>query len=303
MQWTYSSTLPEHPNNTVRFLELITPVTSQTTKTDFVIPAKDPRSHILHLAIKKVAHYCGSHLGLIHIVHDIHPGLKLDDLPHLKRYKRIIRLIHSSQYVSRRTFESAYARNCSLPTCRQNWYWQQFLKLLSFRIPDISSHIVIWDADTVLCSRIDFFLNQLPIVMRSNAEYHIPYYQTFNKLMGTNVYPPFSFVSQYSPCFKSELVDIYNFINLRARKEPSLESFTDEHLFMCFILSSLVAPQNGSSFSEYETISLFRIITLRPFLITTKRNFRHGSYLPLPFWVLSPILQSLGYSSITFENQ
>ena len=71
---------------------------------------------------------------------------------------------------------------------RLSWYYQQILKI-SFALNFVSlrkKNIIIWDADTIILKKINFFQNHFSIKYGSLFEFHRPYYKTNEGIIGKN---------------------------------------------------------------------------------------------------------------------
>ncbi len=126
---------------------------------------------------------------------------------------------------------------------RAGWYLQQFLKLnfgFYARVP----RYVIWDADTVMLSRINFTENGLT-VMNSAREYHQQYFETFRKLFGRDAPLRRSVISQYMLIETQIVQEMRSTIESRFGKD-----------WIEAILSALPGD-TLCEFSEYETYGNF----------------------------------------------
>ena len=123
------------------------------------------------------------------------------------------------------------------------WYFQQFLKWGFMDVSNADPHFLIWDADTVLLRPLEFFDNAgLPYLTRAN-EYHLPYFQTFEKLTGETATEKMSFISQHQLIEKSILQELLDEV---AAKSPSGRGWA----------WSIIENLQGTGtnlFSEYET--------------------------------------------------
>ncbi|MCE5316810.1 MAG: DUF6492 family protein [Parachlamydia sp.] len=128
---------------------------------------------------------------------------------------------------------------------RLGWIYQQFLKLYaSFVIPDISSNVLIIDADTIFLKPVQFLGSQGEGLYNPGSEYHLPYFEHASKLIpGLNrVFPEYSGISNHM-LFQKEVIDdlfciIQNHHNCEAW-QAICRCIDHQHF-------------NGSSLSEYE---------------------------------------------------
>ncbi len=68
---------------------------------------------------------------------------------------------------------------------RNNWYFQQLLKMYSYLIPGILEHYLVIDADTYFLRPVDFFENGIPLY-NTSTEYNFDYF-THLKLLNENL--------------------------------------------------------------------------------------------------------------------
>ncbi len=64
---------------------------------------------------------------------------------------------------------------------RNNWYFQQLLKMYSYIIPGILENFLVIDADTYFLKPTDFFENGIPLYNTSD-EHNLPYFEHLNLL-------------------------------------------------------------------------------------------------------------------------
>ena len=72
---------------------------------------------------------------------------------------------------------------------RLNWYYQQIIKI-SFIINNKicnKNNLVLWDADTLILKKINFFKKNKSISYANLFEYHKPYFFTCEKLLNTKI--------------------------------------------------------------------------------------------------------------------
>jgi hypothetical protein len=287
---------------------------SHTSSIDFVIPVYGKTQKNIPSLVQSLIKYSNNTVGRFYILADRHDEC-------FEKIKRVTERASDSTLVDTNMLLdwSEYIEFCSnlkhIPSSRQGWYWQQIIKLLSFKIPGISDCIVIWDSDTYPCSNITFFNQGIPVLLPSRQEYHMPYYLSAGNIIGKLLLPPFSAISQYAPVRKSELTEIFNLILGASCAKPSpFELYHDQQIiyndpsspvlrvFLENLFASMPQINNDSLFSEYELISLYRIANNKSFLVANKRFFRHGGYLPLPKSVIISLLDKTKiFSNVSFE--
>tara|TARA_B110000967_G_scaffold127270_1_gene130031 strand:- start:492 stop:1472 length:981 start_codon:yes stop_codon:yes gene_type:complete len=160
---------------------------------------------------------------------------------------------------------------------RLNWYYQQILKLsyvLNF-IKKKKENIIIWDADTVILKKINFFKNEYSIKYGTLFEFHKPYYVTSKSITGD--YPKY-FISSLIQ-FTSLSVSEYNFF---INKILDFDIFETKEI-ISIQLSKIILKNifnihktyNGSLFSEYELIGISNYVfrkTKQKALFTLRRD-------------------------------
>jgi hypothetical protein len=77
------------------------------------------------------------------------------------------------------------------------WYFQQFLKWGFAASCDSDEAYLIWDADTILLRPLDFKDTQGRTFLTTSSEYHEPYFETFETLLGFPSKEKQSFISQH----------------------------------------------------------------------------------------------------------
>jgi len=123
------------------------------------------------------------------------------------------------------------------------WYFQQLLKFqFAFHKPE-DDYFLIWDADTVPLRPLEFFDIQGRMLLTKAAEYHPPYFQTYERLLGQTAQREFSFIAQHMLVQKSVLRELLAEIEAH---------FPGEENWAWKIMRNL-AGEGSNRFSEYET--------------------------------------------------
>lgn len=121
------------------------------------------------------------------------------------------------------------------------WYYQQFLKYAhAFTEPE-SEYYLIWDADTIPLRPMEFFDAEGRMVFTTSGEHHVPYFETYRRLLGEDAWVEFSFISQHQVVCKALLREMLGKIEGRHGK-PWPKAIAD-----------CLQPQGYNLFSEYET--------------------------------------------------
>ena len=179
---------------------------------------------------------------------------------------------------------------------RIKWYYQQVLKIsfiLKFIIEE-NKKIIIWDADTIILNKINFFENDHSILYGNFNEFHRPYYDTNKEILKNLPSYYISFLNQFIAITVREGKFLIDKI-LGNEKKNICENLSKKILQSIFLVHK---KYNGSMFSEYELIGQTNnllnkkkqkpILTLRFGLngILTKHqnllvkilNFKHVTY-------------------------
>lgn len=125
---------------------------------------------------------------------------------------------------------------------RWRWYFQQLIKLGAGDLVSTPYYLVI-DADTVLFRRISFFTKQGRPCLTPAAEHHLPYFETFERLMGFRAKREFSFIAHHM-MFQTDIVR-----EMRRRFLGGSKWYEN-------VLSVIMRDETqfgGSLFSEFET--------------------------------------------------
>jgi len=123
------------------------------------------------------------------------------------------------------------------------WYFQQFLKWGFARVSNEMPHYLIWDADTVLLRPLDFFDSEgRPYLTRAN-EFHPPYFETFEKLVGDSPIEKVSFISQHQLIDKAVLRELLELVSGKSKSGKG----------WAWVIIENLAGQGSNLFSEYET--------------------------------------------------
>lgn len=129
------------------------------------------------------------------------------------------------------------------------WYLQQILKLEYCRQTE-AEHCLVWDADTVPLKPIEFFNGEGRIYLTSAAEFHAPYFYTFEKLMGRPATATNSFISQHMLVRSESMRSL-----CRKIEQEHAKSWTDA-------LGDILEkhPDRPNLFSEYETYANYMLL-------------------------------------------
>ena len=183
---------------------------------------------------------------------------------------------------------------------RLKWYYQQALKItfaLNF-IKNKKQNLVIWDADTIILKKIDFFKDNVSVKYGNFFEYHKDYYET-NKETFDKV--PKYFISFLNQFIAISVHECNFFLNNYLK-----DDFEKKDLGL--IISKLIFRSifnkhkiyKGSLFSEYEFLGhsnyIFNNVRQKPILFL---RFGLNGKLTVVQNVLAKIL---GYRHVTYEH-
>lgn len=99
------------------------------------------------------------------------------------------------------------------PQSRVGWFYQQLLKLYSiFVIPNLSSNVLVLDADTVFFRPIHFLSEANGALFNTAIENHQPYYMHMNRLLPglKKVFPDRSGISHHMLFQRPVIEDLFN---------------------------------------------------------------------------------------------
>ena len=185
------------------------------------------------------------------------------DLAHFKEMLNYseFRIISEEEIISFKEFELIFIKESeninykSEFKKRLNWYYQQILKI-SFMINfinDKKKNLIIWDSDTILLKKIDFFSGNKSINYGNFNEFHKPYYATNQKILNTLPKYFISFLNQFISSTVEEvfLLEKKLFKNIKIEKQTLPIKLSELILRSIFLKHK---TYNGSMFSEFELI-------------------------------------------------
>jgi len=183
---------------------------------------------------------------------------------------------------------------------RLGWYYQQILKI-SFIFEFIekrNENIIIWDADTIIIRKIDFFNKNLSNNHGTTSYYHRAYYET-NKFILKKL-PPY-FISNLAQ-FISITPKEQKFLKKKlSQKKKIRKNFAETltHIVMQAI-SNVHKKYNGSMFSEYELIGQSNLLFKhgKQKLVSGMRDHLNGKLNDLQIMMLV----ILGFKYIAYEH-
>ena len=171
-----------------------------------------------------------------------------------------VNIINENHLISFNEFNNIFDKNKGLIDYQEqfrkrlSWYYQQVLKItfsLNF-ILKYKKEIVIWDADTVILNKIEFFKDNLSKKYGNFFEFHKEYYLTNKNILKKLKKYFISFLNQFIAISKEECVYfVNNYIKIENLEKVSAVKIADLIIKSIFITHK---DYNGSMFSEYELI-------------------------------------------------
>ncbi len=112
--------------------------------------------------------------------------------------------------------------------------------------------MIIWDADTLILSKINFFKKNLSVSYGTTSEYHRAYYDTNRTILKKLPKYFISSLSQFTSITDLENKILQKNISKFLKKNSSTSEWITKVIFMA--ISKTHKNYNGSMFSEYELI-------------------------------------------------
>jgi len=184
---------------------------------------------------------------------------------------------------------------------RLKWYYQQILKL-SFLLKFLdkkNKNLIIWDADTIILKKINFFINNKSILYGNFFEFHKQYYKTNSYFFDKKKYF-ISFLNQFIAVTTNEV----NFLK-KILLEDNKQKINKKSIY--FLSKKIMIAifrkhkaYNGSLFSEYELIgqSIYLMRGEKQIPILYLRNGLNGKLTKLQ----KKISIFLNFKHVTYEH-
>lgn len=158
--------------------------------------------------------------------------------------------------------ENELLEGLTLPRCRElmathgmeasrvGWYFQQFLKLgYAFTCKD--DYYLVWDADLIPLREITFFQEDGKPIFDLKPEYHAPYFDSIEKLLGYDKAIPESFIAEHMLMHAGMVREML----------ACMEKYADGSLkgkrWYEKVLHAASQTGSPSGFSEFETLGTF----------------------------------------------
>ena len=272
---------------------------------DFVIPCYKNTAHHLLPIIKAHSELAHADSQRFFVIIDEDDESRYYIEKNVSSLRQDVHIIITESLIDKAAFHHSIQTKCGVDSLYYPWYWQQFKKLFSFLIPEIREQIILWDCDTYPLKKCDFFVSEVPMVMTSKAEYHVPYFLTFYNLTGFLCLPPFSSITQHAAVSKTELAELAQLFQTGAISKDSIlgKGYFDQKRYFDRVFSSLsLAKDLNQLFGDYEYFTLLRFYKKTPFLFVSYPHFRYGGLLPLPRFFILRILALFGFYNVSFER-
>lgn len=154
----------------------------------------------------------------------------------------------NKQDVARAIFEDeAKAQDYYQHGPRLGWIYQQLLKLYApLVIPDISTNVLVLDADTIFLRNIEFIDQEGNALFNVGSEYHPPYFDHARRLLPDfkKVYPNYSGICHHMLFQRNILENLFNAIRGIHKTEPWKA--------LCACIDHHYTGKDLSGLSEYE---------------------------------------------------
>ena len=183
---------------------------------------------------------------------------------------------------------------------RLGWYYQQILKI-SFIYDFIekrNENIIIWDADTIIIKKINFFNKNFSNNHGTTSYFHKAYYETNKSIL--KKLPPY-YISSLAQFISITPLE-QKFLKKKLSQNKKIGKKISEvltHIIMQTV-SKIHKQYNGSLFSEYELIGQSNLLCKynKQKLVSGMRDHLNGQLN----YLQTKILVSLGFKYIAYEH-
>ena len=218
------------------------------------------------------------------------------------------KFINENDLISIQEFKTIYEdlsnlnKHQELLKNRLSWYYQQVLKL-SFIVQFVEhnrENIIIWDADTLILKKIEFFKNKKSILYGTLFEFHKHYFKTNNSIIGELPKYFISSLVQFAALSISEhnyfctnIIKL-NFFDKKERTALLISKIIIKHILITH------DHYNGSLFSEYELIGMSNLLhkNNKQKAIFTLRSNLDGKLSKFQMY----LAKSLNVKHVTYEH-
>ena len=143
---------------------------------------------------------------------------------------------------------------------RLSWYYQQILKLafVFYFLKKNNKRIILWDADTIITKKINFFSGDFSSKFGTFTEFHKSYFEINKVLLGQLPKYFISSVVQFGSITSFESKILMKKLKIKGNKINEIANNLSTLIMREIFLMD--ASYNGSLFSEYELIGNFKIL-------------------------------------------
>ena len=181
------------------------------------------------------------------------------------RYSEFV-IISEDQIVSFSKFQKIFYRLSkkykfkTLFKKRLSWYYQQILKLafVFYFLKKGNKRIILWDADTIITKKINFFSGDFSSKFGTFTEFHKSYFEINKVLLGQIPKYFISSVVQFGSITSFESKILMKKLKIKGNKINEIANNLSTLIMREIFLMD--ASYNGSLFSEYELIGNFKIL-------------------------------------------
>ncbi len=124
------------------------------------------------------------------------------------------------------------------------WYFQQLLKFAFALREPADDYCLIWDADTVPLRALEFFDTEGRMLLTTAEEEHIPYFETYRRLLGEEPRRECSFIAQHMIVQTAVLREML----------ATIEGRLPGHENWAWAIMKNLAGSSTNLFSEYEML-------------------------------------------------
>lgn len=176
------------------------------------------------------------------------------------------------------------------PKSRAGWIFQQFVKLYApFVIPNISSNVLILDADVIFLNSTSFMTEKGEPLFNTGSELHLPYFRHMEKLLPGlhRVYQKYSGICHYMLFQKPILEDFFTCIE---KQHPGKKSWQA----ICQLIDQKEIFK--SCLSEYEMYFNFALLR------TAQAKVRCLKWIQLGTWEKAEEFRENGFSYMACQE-
>ncbi len=183
---------------------------------------------------------------------------------------------------------------------RLSWYYQQILKLsfVFYFLKKNNKRVVLWDADTIITKKINFFRGDFSTKFGTFTEFHRSYFEINKTLLGQLPKYFISSVVQFGPITINECKILMSRLKIKRNNVNIIARELSILILQKIFLSE--APYNGSLFSEYELIGNSKIL-MKPEKQTMIASLRKGLKGTLSSKQLK-LMNLLNITNVTYEH-